>query len=616
MIKLDNKIRNSEDINVAANDGIINGIKLMREGNQEGFNILYNYTHDYVYKRARFIMKNEDDALDLMQETYTQVYKNISSLENAENIYGWIGGIEYRQGMQIFRSRKEVLATEEAEAIFDDIVSEDMDANPEETAEARATVDIVMSFVEELPELQKAAIIAFYYDDKKIDDIAAEFQCSPNTIKSRLNYAKKYLKNKVESHEKSHGYKLHTVSPVIIIAALKGLFSTKKYAISPEVSQALYANVIKASGITSATAASTAAASAGGASAAATSTSAVATVAAGAAKVGMGIGAKLAIGAAAVALTAAVTVGVIAIVSDEEETTAPIASTVELLTDEDTDNSAVGENHSEEVTTEDTENTTEPMTEAVSAEGWNLLEGQYVCAYGGFDKALVISNVNAPTDDINDVTFDVEYCGMKGENVVINDRTVTFTVYHDNGSVSDVELLIWTDYVDNNEYGQLIELKGVTTTTSDGMVADMNNIAPVIYSKKMAKETDSVMHWWTIDDGEYASNTMFEATKPEGYTYSVSIASTQYSTNHSERVVTIEIYDKDGQLVDTLVSEAFSDTGDAYCNFWARSTEGYLFVGRIDSVNGNEWLALNCHLTGVKAPAWYEGTNIFAHIRK
>ena len=153
---------------MAANDEIINGINLMREGNQEGFNILYNYTHDYVYKRARFIMKNEDDALDLMQETYTQVYKNISSLENAENIYGWIGGIEYRQGMQIFRSRKEVLATEEAEAIFDDIVSEDMDANPEETAEARATVDIVMSFVEELPELQKAAIIAFYYDDKKL----------------------------------------------------------------------------------------------------------------------------------------------------------------------------------------------------------------------------------------------------------------------------------------------------------------------------------------------------------------------------------------------------------------------------------------------------------------
>lgn len=611
MIKLDNKIRNSEDINVAANDEIINGIKLMREGNQEGFNILYNYTHDYVYKRARFIMKNEDDALDLMQETYTQVYKNISSLENAENIYGWIGGIEYRQGMQIFRSRKEVLATEEAEAIFDDIVSEDMDANPEETAEARATVDIVMSFVEELPELQKAAIIAFYYDNKKIDDIAAEFQCSPNTIKSRLNYAKKFLKDKVESHEKSHGYKLHTVSPVIIIAALKGLFSTKKYAISPEASQALYANVIKASGITSATAASTAAASA-----AATSTSAVATVAAEAAKVGMGIGAKLAIGAAAVALTAAVTVGVIAIVSDEEETTAPIASTVELLTDEDTDNSAVGENYSEEVTTEDTENTTESMTEEVGAEGWNLLEGQYVCAYGGFDKALVISNVNAPTYDINDVTFDVEYCGMKGENVVINDRTVTFTVYHDNGSVSDVELLIWTDYADNNEYGQLIELKGVTTTTSDGMVADMNNITPVIYSKKMAKETDPVMHWWTIDDGEYVSNTMFEATKPEGYTYSVSIASTQYSTNYSERVVTIEIYDKDGQPVDTLVSEAFSDTGDAYCNFWARSTEGYLFVGRIEGVNGNEWLALNCHLTGVKAPAWYEGTNIFAHIRK
>ena len=228
----------------------------------------------------------------------------------------------------------------------------------------------------------------------------------------------------------------------------------------------------------------------------------------------------------------------------------------------------------------------------------------------------MISNVNAPSDDINDVTFDIEYCGMQGENIVINDRTVTFTVNYDNGSVSEVELLIWTDYVNNNEYGQLIELKGVTTTTSDGMVGSMNNIAPVIYSKKMTKETDPVMHWWTIDDGEYVSNTMFEATKPEGYSYSVSIATTQYSANYGERVVTIEIYDKDGELVDTLVSEPFSYSGEAFCNFWARSSEGKLFVGRLDGKSGNEWLILNCHLTGEGVPAWYDGTNIYAQLRK
>ena len=605
---------------MAANDEVINGIKLMREGNQEGFNILYNHTCDYVYKRAKFIMKNEDDALDLVQETYTQVYKNIASLENVENIYAWIGAIEYRQGMQIFRSRKEILVDEEAEAIFDDIISDDMDANPEETAEARATVDIVMSFIEELPELQKAAIIAFYYDNKKIDDIAAEFECSPNTIKSRLNYAKKFLKDKVESHEKSHGYKLHTVSPVIVIAALRALFNTKKYAISPEISQRLCANILKSSGVASTGAASvattSAAATATAATAASTSASAVTTAAAVATKVGMGIGAKLAIGAAAVALTAAVTVGVVAVVSDKEETTTPIESTVELADNESTEN-VVGENGSEEVTTENnTEDTTEPATEETASEGWSLLEGQYVYSYGGFDNALVISNVNAPSDDINDVTFDVEYCGMKGENIVINDRTITFTVNHDDGSVSDVKLLIWTDYVDNNEYGQLIELKGVTTTTSDGMVADMNNIAPVIYSKKMAKETDPVMHWWTIDDGEYASNTMFEATKPDGYTYSVSIATTQYSTNYGERVVTIEIYDKDGQLVDTLVSEPFSYSGEAYCNFWARSSEGKLFVGRLDGKSGNQWLVLNCHLISAEVPAWYEGANIYTQLTK
>lgn len=601
-----------EENKMAAGKEIINAVELMREGNQEGFNILYSQTSDYVYKRAKFIMKNEDDTLDLMQETYTQIYKNIASLEKAENVYAWIGAIVYRQGMRIFRDKKEILVDEGAEIIFDDIVSEDMEANPEESAEAKATVDIVMSLIEELPELQKAAIIAFYYDNKKIDDIATEFECSANTIKSRLNYAKKFLRDKVESHEKHHGYKLHTISPVIIIAALRALFGSQRYVMSPEASQALYANVLNTSGASSVTA--TVATTT---SATTTSAEAVSTVAA--TKIGMGIGVKLAIGVATASITVAAVVGGIAVVSHQEETTVLVALTTELVAEnESTDNIVDGENDSEDVTeinTQETTNSIEATTDNISADGWKSLEGQYVYAYGEFDKALVISNVTTASDDINDVAFDIEYCGMPGQNIVVNDRTVTFTVNHADGSVSDVELLIWTGFKDNSGFGQLIELKSVTTTTSEGMVGSMNSNVPVVYSKEMAKTTDTTIHRWPIKDGVYESYESYTDSKPEGYTYSVSIETTQYQNNYSERVVTIEILDKDGQLLDTLVSEAFSDTKDSYCNFWARSTEGRIFVGHIDGISDGDVIVLNCHLTGLEAPAWYEGINIVGYLK-
>lgn len=39
-------------------------------------------------------------ALDLTQETYIQAYKGIESIEDVNNVYAWLGGIVYRQGMQ------------------------------------------------------------------------------------------------------------------------------------------------------------------------------------------------------------------------------------------------------------------------------------------------------------------------------------------------------------------------------------------------------------------------------------------------------------------------------------------------------------------------------------
>ncbi len=307
---------------------LIEAIELMKEKRDEGFGVFYQHTHDYVYKRARFIMQNEEDALDLTQETYVQAYKGIASLEKAENVYAWLGAIAYRQGMRIFRERKELLVDEESEYVFEDIVSEDKDYSPEDATEAQATVDIVMSFIDELPELQRAAIVAFYYDGKKIDEIAEEAGCSSNTIKSRLNYAKKFLKDKVESHEKTCGYRLHSVTPFIIFSALGGILGGNAYTISAQASEVVLAGVSSATGValSAGGGATTAGAIAGGASTVVSASAgatgagaAISTGAAVAAKVGIGLGAKIAIGFTAVALAGGIAVGGTTLLSSSGE---------------------------------------------------------------------------------------------------------------------------------------------------------------------------------------------------------------------------------------------------------------------------------------------------------
>ena len=166
-------------------------IKLMSEGNPEGFTQFYSQTYPYVYKRARFLMKNDEDALDVTQETFIQAYKGITSLQDIDKVYAWLSGITYNLSMKLFDNKKKqpTLLNEESEILLDNIESSDADTSPEEAAQSKALSEIVKDMIEELPDLQKAAILAFYYDNMKIDDIAVMFDCSANTIKSRLNYA-------------------------------------------------------------------------------------------------------------------------------------------------------------------------------------------------------------------------------------------------------------------------------------------------------------------------------------------------------------------------------------------------------------------------------------------
>jgi len=123
--------------------------------------------------------------------------------------------------------------------------------------------------IEELPELQRSAIVSFYYDHMKIEEIAKIFDCSVNTIKSRLNYAKKFLKSKVEEHQKTYSYKLFSFSPAILLLALRELLSSEKYTMAPEAAEKVYHVACETLGITASSIALGAATSSSAASGAA-----------------------------------------------------------------------------------------------------------------------------------------------------------------------------------------------------------------------------------------------------------------------------------------------------------------------------------------------------------
>ena len=228
-------------------------IEELRGGNQQGFQIIYDQTHNYVFSQARMLLRNEADAKDLVQEVYINAYHSIHSLQDNQKIFSWLGGIAFRQATKILRKQKDVLLQSEEDDLFETMVELDPDVQPEQAMDREYTENVVMELIEKLPPLQQGALTAFYYDEMSIRQIAQAYGCSENTIKSRLNYAKKSLKEYVLEKEKKENVKLHSVSPVIVIAAIYQLFSKDR--MSEEAAQAVYSSIAQELSLTGAAAA-------------------------------------------------------------------------------------------------------------------------------------------------------------------------------------------------------------------------------------------------------------------------------------------------------------------------------------------------------------------------
>ena len=70
------------------------------------FDNIYEEYFDRVYYKVLSVVKNDDDAEDICQETFISVYKNLSKFREESNIYTWIYGIAINKTYDFFKKRK------------------------------------------------------------------------------------------------------------------------------------------------------------------------------------------------------------------------------------------------------------------------------------------------------------------------------------------------------------------------------------------------------------------------------------------------------------------------------------------------------------------------------
>ena len=197
-------------------------VERVRNNDTEAWEELYKKTYPKAYTVAIQTLKNKEDALDVLQDAYVSVFKKIDTLRDESKLEAWVNRIVANRCIDHIRKyRGNNVATpfvemtpDDSDVEFEDILeNENKEFMPEESVDYGATKKIMQGILNQLSEEQRLCVLMYYYEELSISEIADTLDCSTGTVKSRLNYARKYIKNEVENLEKK-GTKLYSIAPL------------------------------------------------------------------------------------------------------------------------------------------------------------------------------------------------------------------------------------------------------------------------------------------------------------------------------------------------------------------------------------------------------------------
>lgn len=138
-----------------------------------------------LYAHAAVMLRSASDAEDAAEEAVYQLFKRAKPFESEEHCRAWLIRVTVNASLKILRRRKRYSNdTEELEKITAQF------EYPEQSE--------LFTAVSELEEKYKAVVLLYYYENMSAEEIAKTLKISVTAVTTRLDRARKQLKEKLE----------------------------------------------------------------------------------------------------------------------------------------------------------------------------------------------------------------------------------------------------------------------------------------------------------------------------------------------------------------------------------------------------------------------------------
>lgn len=170
-------------------------------GEEKAFDELLRRYKDRVYNVVYRYLGHREDSLDASLEVFVRAYRNLDTYQGHAQVYTWLYSIAANVCRNRLRDRSrkgrnmgvsyEALA-EESPGVAQQATSSHI--TPSHLAQKRELDEGLRLCLDGLPETYRMAFVLRTFDNLSYTDIAASSDCPEGTVKSRLNQARKLLK--------------------------------------------------------------------------------------------------------------------------------------------------------------------------------------------------------------------------------------------------------------------------------------------------------------------------------------------------------------------------------------------------------------------------------------
>ncbi len=182
-------------MNNKSDEEILRLIREKRSG-EKGFTLLMDKYKEPIYWHIRRLVVSHEDAQDVLQETFINVFRFLQNYNGDSKLYTWIYKIATNECAQLFRSRKALFSS------FDEIADTLVDTLYDHGREGEDY--ILLKFQEailRLPEKQRLVFNLRYYDELSYDEISRILDSSVGTLKTNYHYAQEKIKEFMINHQ-------------------------------------------------------------------------------------------------------------------------------------------------------------------------------------------------------------------------------------------------------------------------------------------------------------------------------------------------------------------------------------------------------------------------------